>query len=159
MDYNKIRALLEKYWEAATSLEEEELLRDFFVTHAHPLPEDLREAAPLFRYYQAEIEKEWPAFEAPRITPISKSRHWQQWMKYAAILLIMAGLGFSVQQFRQKQQQMLVTDFGQDTYSDPETAYKETQKALELLSRNLNRGTTQMEKLTYFNEATEKIRN
>ncbi len=159
MDYNKIRALLEKYWEAATSLEEEELLRDFFVTHTHSLPEDLREAAPLFCYYQAEIEKEWPALETPRITPASKSRPWQQWMKYAAILLIMAGLGFSVQQFRQKQQQMLVTDFGQDTYADPETAYKETQKALELLSRNLNRGTTQMEKLTYFNQATEKIRN
>lgn len=158
MDYNKIRELLEKYWEAATTLEEEAALRDFFVTHQHELPEDLREAAPLFRYYRQESERELPVVQEARIVPMSKSRPWQHWMKYAAVLLIMGGIGFSVQQFRQKQQQLIVAGFGQDSYSDPEVAYKETQKALEILSRNLNKGTTQMEKLIYFNEATEKIR-
>lgn len=159
MDYNKIRELLEKYWEAATTLEEEAELRNFFVTHQHALPEDLREAAPLFRYYQLESERELPVVTEARIVPMGKSRPWQHWMKYAAVLLIMGGIGFSVQQFRQKQQQLIVAGFEQDTYSDPEVAYKETQKALQILSRNLNKGTAQMEKLTYFNEATEKIKD
>jgi len=158
MDYNKIRALLEKYWEAATSLEEEEALREFFVTHQHPLPEDLREAAPLFRYYQQEIDRELPAEPVTGVVPISKARPWQHWMKYAAVLLIMAGIGYSIQQQRVKHDQLIVADFGEDTYKDPEVAYKETQKALQLLARNLNKGTEQMEKLNYFNEATEKIK-
>jgi hypothetical protein len=158
MDYNKIRALLEKYWEAATSLEEEAQLRNFFVTHQHALPEDLREAAPLFRYFQLENERDIPAMPEARIIPMTKSRPWQHWMKYAAMLLIMAGIGFGVQQSRDKHKQLIAAEFGEDTYNDPEVAYKETQKALELLARNLNKGTAQMEKLSYFNEATEKIK-
>lgn len=159
MDYNKIRELLEKYWEAATSLEEEAQLRDFFVTHQQELPEDLREAAPLFRYFQLENERELPAIPEARVIPMTKSKPWQHWMKYAAVLLIMAGIGFSVQQYRDKHQQLVVADLGQDTFSDPAVAYKETQKALQLLARNLNKGTSQMEKLSYFNEATEKIKD
>lgn len=159
MDYNKIRALLEKYWEAATSLEEEAQLREFFVTHQHALPEDLREVAPLFRYYQLEIDRELPAEPEARVVPITKVRPWQHWMKYAAVLLIMAGIGYSIQQQRVKHDQLIVADLGEvDTYKDPEVAYKETQKALQLLARNLNKGTEQMEKLSYFNEATEKIK-
>jgi hypothetical protein len=158
MDYNKIRTLLEKYWEAATSLEEEAQLRDFFVTHQHTLPEDLREAAPLFRYYHQESVRELPAIQEARVTSISKTRPWQHWMKYAAVLLIMAGIGYSLQQQRVKHDQLIVSEFGEDTYKDPEVAYKETQKALQLLARNLNKGTEQMEKLSYFNEATDKIK-
>ncbi|WP_145718424.1 hypothetical protein [Chitinophaga japonensis] len=159
MDYNKIRALLEKYWEADTSLEEEALLRRFFVTHRDALPEDLREAAPLFSYFQAESEKELPALPDDRILPLRRARPWQHWMKYAAMLLLLAGVGYSVQQFRQKQQQLDLSAWQQDTFTDPEKAYRETEKALELLARNLNKGTSQVEKLSYFNEATEKVKN
>lgn len=160
MDYNKIRSLLEKYWEAATSLEEEARLRDFFVRHQHPLPDDLREAAPLFRYCQLEMDRELPAVpeQEARVLPISKAWPWQHWMKYAAVLLIMAGIGFGLRQQRIKHGQLIAAEFGEDTYKDPEVAYKETQKALQLLARNLNKGTAQMEKLSYFNEATEKVK-
>jgi len=158
MDYNKIRALLEKYWEADTSLEEEALLRRFFVTHREALPEDLREAAPLFGYFQAESEKELPALPEASILPLRRARPWQHWMKYAAMLLLLAGVGYSIQQFRHKQQQLDLYAWQQDTFTDPEKAYRETEKALELLARNLHKGTTQMEKLSYFNEATEKVR-
>jgi len=159
MDYNKIRALLEKYWEGESSLEEEQMLRHFFVTHTQALPEDLREAAPMFQYFRLEQEKEIPQ-PAARIVPLRKSKPWQHWMKYAAVLLIMAGVGYSVQQFRQKQHELIAADWTQqDTFDDPEKAYAETQKALQILSRNLNKGTEQMEKLSYFNDATQKIKN
>ncbi|KAA2242469.1 hypothetical protein F0L74_07955 [Chitinophaga agrisoli] len=158
MDYNKIRALLELYWEGETSLEEEEMLRHFFVTHTAALPEDLREAAPLFRYFQAEKEQELPAWEIPRVAPLPGSRPWQHWMKYAAALLMMAGAGYSVQQYIVRHNELSAAAWQQDTYQDPEKAYQEAQKALELLSRNLNKGTEQMEKLAYFNEATDKIK-
>jgi hypothetical protein len=157
MDYNKIRALLEKYWEGESSLEDEKLLRDFFVTHTGDLPDDLRETAPLFRYFQLEQEREVPQPVA-RVVHLRKSRPWQHWMKYAAVLLIMAGIGYSLQQFREKQHNLAAAGWQQDTYSDPEKAYAETQKALQLLARNLNKGTQQMEKLSYFNDATEKVK-
>jgi hypothetical protein len=40
---------------------------------------------------------------------------------------------------------------------DPRYALEETKKALRLLAKNLNKGTTQMQKLSYFNDATEVI--
>ncbi len=158
MDYNKIRALLELYWEGETSLEEEETLRHFFVTHTQALPEDLREAAPLFRYFQAEKEQELPAWETPKVVPMNKRKPWQHWMKYAAMLLMLAGTGYSVQQFYVRLHELSATSWQQDTYQDPVKAYEEAQKALQLLSKNLNKGTAQMEKLAYFNEATDKIK-
>lgn len=165
MDYNNIRALLEKYWAGESSLEEEEQLRHFFVTHQQQLPPDLLEAASLFRYFAEEQEREWPEpaegwpEPAPpvRLQPVTVQL-WQRWMQYAAVLLMVAGIGYSIQQFRYKQRQPAIAGLQRDTFNDPEQAYRETQKALQLLARNLNKGTEQVQKLQYFNEAAEKVK-
>jgi len=205
MDYSEISALVNKYWEGETTLEEEALLRKFFSTHTHSLPADLQEAAPLFQYFEDEAIKEWPAADLPELLPAPlheiKTGHngaqvswsaadpdnipenqtatrdtlvplpattdnrakiirvspWQNWMKYAAVLLMAVGIGYGGKQFLVKQatiQQQLVQ---KDSFEDPEKAFAETQKALQLLAKNLNKGTSQMQKLSYFDEATEKI--
>jgi len=160
MEYNKIRELLERYWEGESSLEEEEMLRSFFAAEHADLPADLLEAQPLFRYLtdEANLElPELPALELPPVIPM-KQRPWDHWMKDAAIFLIAVGLGYSARQFQSKQKRIDVVLAQQDTYEDPRQAYAATQKALQLLAKNLNKGTSKVQKLSYFNEATEKIK-
>jgi hypothetical protein len=159
MEYSNIRALLEKYWACETTEEDEAALRIFYAMNEDALPADLQEAAPLFQYYHTssaelpEITIHGPWEETKIIRPL----FWQGWMKYAAVLLVALGVGHSVYNFQQKNR---ITDdqFAfRDTFDDPKVAYEETQKALAILSKNLNKGKEQMEKLSYFNEATGMI--
>jgi hypothetical protein len=158
MEYNKIRALLDKYWEGESSLEEEVLLRSFYAEEHPDLPADLLEAQSMFRYFKAEANKELPVLPELELPPVIKIRALDHWMKYAAIFLIAVGLGYAARQFQAKQSRMNVVLAEQDTYEDPQKAYAATQKALQLLAKNLNKGTTKVQKLSYFNEATEKIK-
>lgn len=165
MDYNHIIALLDRYWEGETSLEEEALLRRFF-SESHPdMPESLQEAAPLFGYFREEMEKEaaleerlpeMPALEEVRpvtkVVPLSPFRHW---MKYAAVLLMAVGMGYAMKQFRQTETKARIAEVQQQKMEEEtRMAYLETKKALQLLAKNLNKGTEKMQKLSYFNEAT-----
>ncbi|SFD52692.1 hypothetical protein SAMN05518672_102303 [Chitinophaga sp. CF118] len=163
MEYNKIRELLERYWEGESSLEDEEMLRSFFASEHADLPLDLQEAQPLFQYFTEEANLELPALPAmetviAQLPPVIKQQPWEHWMKYAAIFLIAVGLGYAGRQFQAKQQRIDVVMAQQDTYDDPQKAFAATQKALRLLAKNLNKGTSQVQKLSYFNEATEKIK-
>ncbi|SIN80047.1 hypothetical protein [Chitinophaga niabensis] len=161
MEYSNIRALLEKYWACETTEEDEAALRIFYATHEDALPADLQEAAPLFQYFhtsaaelpEIEISGPWEEREARIIRPF-----WQSWMKYAAILLVALGVGHSVYNFEQKNRPEETEMVFRDTFDDPKVAYEETQKALAIISKNLNKGKTQMEKLSYFNNATDLIR-
>ncbi len=162
MEYSNVSALLEKYWACETTEIEELQLREFFAAHEGTLPPDLQEAAPLFRYYHAEEGEGYTMPElftdvrAPWETATIVRPFWQGWMKYAAILLVGIGMGYAVQQFIQKKQMTEGSAYAvRDTYNDPKLAYLETQKALQILSKNLNRGKSQMEKLSYLKEATE----
>lgn len=176
MEYNKIREYLDRYWEGTSTLEEEEALRSFFSRDIVDLPEDLKEAQPLFRYFAEEADipvPEFPELDLAAFTAaIADGKRaagdvqarpvrqfiWQHWMKYAAMLLMALGIGYGVRQADTRQRQVVIVFSGQDTYDDPEKALAVTKKALALLSRNLNKGTTQMQKLTYFSDATEKIK-
>ena len=52
MDYKYIEQLMERYWNAETTLEEEEILRAFF--SQEDIPDELSQYAPLFAYEHAE---------------------------------------------------------------------------------------------------------
>ncbi|HVI43327.1 MAG TPA: hypothetical protein VM802_00590 [Chitinophaga sp.] len=161
MEYKKISALLEKYWEGETSLEEEALLRRFFST-AHPdMPDDLKEAMPLFQFFHEEEVtvyelpplKEFPPAPEMKVVTMSPLQHW---MKYAAVLLMAIGIGYAMKQ-QQRQERVVAAAWQHGDIEDPQRAFDETKKALQLLARNLNKGTDKMQKLSYFNEATDKI--
>jgi hypothetical protein len=164
MEFNKIRELLDRYWDGTSSLEDEEILRSFFSRERSDLPADLKEAQPLFGYFAAEAVVPMPAFPdleiktaGMRQTPV-RQLIWQHWMKYAAVALIAIGIGYAARQYESKHHQVLVANLEKDTFDDPEKAFAVTQKALALLSRNLNKGTAQVQKLSYFSEATDKIK-
>ena len=163
MEYNKIRELLERYWEGESSLEEEDMLCSFYAAERADLPPDLLEAQPLFRYFTEAANLELPALPEietviAQLPPVIKPKPWEHWMKYAAIFLIAVGLGYAGRQYEEKQRRIDVVFAQQDTYEDPQKAFVATQKALRLLAKNLNKGTSQVQKLSYFNEATEKIK-
>lgn len=104
-----------------------------------------------------EEQPEKPAVVVPMPRP------YQHWMKYAAVLLLGVGLAYSGRQFKIKEQEMSDHSMAEalnkaDTYDDPKEAYAATKKALELLAKNLNKGTAQAKKIAYFNEATEIIK-
>ena len=154
MEYKMISELLEKYWGGETTLQEEADLRDFFSTPHADLPLDLLEAAPLFQYLHVEAEKqpEWPA-EETKVVRLSPFRHW---MKYAAIFLMAAGIGYTFQHRGEREAADEVALNSADM-DNPKAALEETKRALQLLAKNLNKGTAQMQKLSYFHEATELI--
>lgn len=52
MDYKYINQLLDRYWQGATTLEEEQILRSFFSQLC--VPEELAKYRPLFVYEQSE---------------------------------------------------------------------------------------------------------
>lgn len=158
MEYNKVRELLERYWEGESSLEDEALLRSFFAVEHSDLPADLLEAQPMFRYFNEEANRELPVLPELELPLVIKVRPLDHWMKYAAIFLIAVGLGYAARQFQLKQHRMDIVLGEKDTYDDPQKAFAATQKALQLLAKNLNKGTTKVQKLSYFNEATEKIK-
>lgn len=162
MEYSNVSALLEKYWACETSEIEELQLREFYATHEGALPPDLQEAAPLFRYFHVEGEDDkMPELFTDVMAPWESATvirpFWHGWMKYAAILLVGVGMGYAVQQFLHKKADTVNGYAVRDTYNDPKLAYQETEKALQLLAKHLNKGTKQMEKLNYLNQATDML--
>lgn len=159
MDYKEIRGLLEKYWEGDSSLEEEALLQNFFNSNQEELPEDLAEAAPMFLYFRHKAEEKLHLqAEIPEFIPVKKVRfNAGKTLAYAASLMIILAVGYFIRQQAQPEEKPPVATFKTREIDDPERAYAETKKALLLLSVNLNKGTSQVQKLSYFNEATTII--
>lgn len=75
---------------------------------------------------------EWERLE---IAKTKRTVRLRTFIAVAASLVIVAGIGWHV--YSSQPQAELGA---QDTYSDPEVAYNEAQKAVELLAANLNKG-------------------
>ncbi|MEZ4950118.1 MAG: hypothetical protein R2784_12120 [Saprospiraceae bacterium] len=145
MESNKITALLEKYFEGQTSLEEEKQLRDFF--SKENVPENL---LPLPRTVQLFFEVEREAslskdFDEKILEEIQKSemnlgirRMNFTWFRLAMLAIAIGGL-FLVKNFNTKSQDNTI-DWSKYEAQTPEEAYEETIKALALVSKKLNAG-------------------
>ena len=104
MDYKYIEQLLERYFTAETTLQEEQILRSFFSQEDSEMPENLRQYAPLFEAMVPEetlgddfderllaMTEEAPVVEA-RIISLSQSlRPLFSAAAVVAILLTLAG--------------------------------------------------------------------
>ncbi|PWA05355.1 hypothetical protein [Flavobacterium psychrotolerans] len=129
MDCNNIEELLEKYFQGGTSIAEEQELRKYF-SSSNVLPH-LEQYKPLFGYFSL-VKKE--EFER-EILPQTKKYN-LAWLSIAASVVVLLGIGTYVYLNNNKANQN--QDLG--TYDDPEVAYRETQKALALLSNHVNVG-------------------
>ncbi len=167
MDYDKLRDLIAKYWAGETELLEEKQIKDFF-SEAFDLPEDLEIERKIFTYFQGEANS--PALKEDLTTrlrsqwsktlekPVKKISIWKEVLQYAAIVLPLMIIGYFI---IQKDKAQTVTTYQTDTFDDPKKAIAETEKALVLLSKNMNDGLGKMQELKMFEEVknSKKIKD
>lgn len=145
MDYNNIEELLEKYWQAETTLDEESRLRDFFCYGI--VPPHLEEFKPLFQHLKArrnetDLNPLGDEFDHQILNNLAKGNKssWltrlNQPLKIAASVVVICMVGWVVYTNRPD----AVNQSSHVTYQDPGQAYQETKKALLMMSINLNRG-------------------
>lgn len=133
--HEEMERLLEKYFEATATTEEEAQLRTYF-TRGN-VRADLQPYASMFTYYEQQKTDTF-TFSFPDDKPVRTNRQWLS-VAASAVILLSVGTFAYLNQTR--------ADLG--TFQTPEEAYAETEKALELLSRQVNRG---MESVEYVNE-------
>jgi uncharacterized protein HemX len=138
MELHKIETLLEKYFDGQTSITDEKQLTNYFLSS--DVAQHLEQYKPLFNYFsqakQQTLEREIPLK--------TKTRN-LAWLSIAASVAVLLGVGSFL--YFNNREAKLDQDLG--TYDNPEIAFQETQKALQLLSQNVNVG---IESVSYITE-------
>ena len=139
MELVKIEKLIEKYIEAETTLEEEKILKDYFLNEN--VPAHLESYKSMFTYFNnSSLEHSNKSITLPK----KKNKDYLKWLSVAAMLLFFVGV-FSVYQndLREKEQ--------------AKVAYAETQKALNMISQTLNKGNNAIAQLQVFENTQNRI--
>ena len=142
-----MKKLLEKFYNGETTLEEEQRLREYFLSGE--TPEELRAEGEYFRAMAGGREEQPSASFAAGLEDLVDSftpekqvrrRHLRPvlaWsLSVAASLLIVAGAYFA-----------WIKQAPKDTYEDPKLAYQETRRVLLYVSQQFNKGTGQLARL------------
>lgn len=158
MDSKRIEQLLEKYWNAETSLEEEQELHQFFQNNS--VPEKLKETAILFRYFEEEKRRTLNENFDATVTKQIKQRqdgkivsmsNWFQIARVAAGIAVVVAAVYLIGHEVRRPNEMT------DTESDPKLAFEQTKKALLMISKNFGKAQQEASKINLLNEAEEKI--
>lgn len=138
MELDKIEIILEKYFDGETSIAEEKELKDYFTSSN--VAQHLEQYKPLFGYFSQAKQEQYKA-----VTPLkTEKRNIASWISIAAAVVVLLGVGtFTFMNYNTTKSK----EFG--TYDDPEVAFRETQKALALISEHVNTG---IESVGYINE-------
>jgi len=149
MDLREIELLLDKYFDAETTVAEENILKEYFASAA--IAPHLEQYRPLFGYFAQQQEQH---FE--KTLPLKKRYNPAKWLSVAASLVLMCGLlAWFLNTNPPVPQQSQKQDLG--TYDNPEEAFRETQKALSLVSRKVNKGINSMGYLAEYQKTKEKV--
>jgi len=175
MDSKRLEELLQKYWNCESSLEEEEELRTYFLTHDN-VPEALKDTAALFRYFGENKEKTLndAAFDAGIAQQIKTPKTGRvrslvyNAMRFAAgVAALVSAVWFMHRELSTPDANTTATtNNGQkgqkpgevvDTFDDPKLAFEETKKALMMISKSFGKAEEQARNIKLFNEAKEEI--
>lgn len=141
MELDKIENILEKYFQGETTIAEENQLKEYF--SSSNVAQHLEQYKPIFGYF-SQVKQQKSTQEIPLKT---KKRN-VVWLSIAASVVVLLGAGTYFLVSKQNTAPAVAqTELG--TYDDPEEALKATQKALALLSNNVNVG---IESVRYINE-------
>lgn len=157
MNSKQIKGLLQKYYDGESSIQEEQVLYEFF---SQPeLPPALQHEATLFRFYQAAKEEQNPKklnLEQLDLLQQSEKTTTVYWIKrslqLAASLLLISMLYYFI-----PKEEHLTVQLSDATPQETAAAYQKTKKALLLVSEKLNRGTKDVNKLSKFNQVQHLI--
>ena len=123
---SRIEVLVQKYWEAETTLEEEKELKALLRN-----AEGFEEEKALFEIIDDFKKKVPQKLQLPTKKPTRTLR--MQWLGWAASITLLAGSFWMWQDYEQKKQE--------------ELAYQQVMEALALIRNNLSKGQAQMQPL------------
>ncbi len=142
MELKQIEILLNKYLEGQTSLAEEKELKAYF--SSQEVAPHLESYKSLFGYYNQEKAEQYTA----TVTLPPRKRNYKKWLSVAAtVSLLFTALFF----FTQKNNE----DLG--TFSSPEEAFVETQKALQMVAVEVNKGKEGIKRINEFEKTKKTI--
>ena len=161
MESDNIEKLLEKYFEATTTLSEEAELRAYF--SQEDVAAHLTSYIPMFRYISdAGEEKFGKVLELDALTSVTEtSEHrfrkpWLAWASVAAMVALMAGL------YIQSETVLPTIAQPDNQYAQLEDEFTQeeiesAQEALSLLAVNFSKGTEQFSHLKEFEKNTNRF--
>lgn len=159
MEFNKIEDILEKYFEGETSIAEEKELKDYF--SLPNVAQHLEQYKPMFGYFpQVKEQKSTQEFKnlarTDEAIPLKTKKRNVAWLSIAASVVVLLGVGtyFYVSE---KNAAPVVAQSELGTYDDPEEALAATQKALALLSNNVNVGIESVQYIKEYEQSKNKI--
>ncbi|KQO32992.1 hypothetical protein ASF10_19525 [Flavobacterium sp. Leaf82] len=159
MEFNKIEDILEKYFEGETSIAEEKELKDYF--SSPNVAQHLEQYKPMFGYFsQVKEQKSTQEFKnlarTDEAIPLKTKKRNVAWLSIAASVVVLLGVGtyFYVSE---KNAAPVVAQSELGTYDDPEEALAATQKALALLSNNVNVGIESVQYIKEYEQSKNKI--
>jgi len=145
MELDKIEILLEKYFEGETTIAEENELKIYF--SSSDVAQHLEHYRGMFGYFSAAKDQKFEETQ-PKMKLVQDKKQKMAWLSIAASIVILLGVfAFYNQNMNQ--------DLG--TFDDPEKAFEETQKALNLLSRKVNVGVEGMQYVQEYKQSQELI--
>ena len=160
MDSSRLQQLLQKYWDGETTLEEEQLLKDYF--QSNEVSDELRDVAAMFQYFNQAKKNNLNdiTFDRTLIAKVSakpkegRARNlvFNSMRIAAGVVVVIAATWFIRNEIRQSTPQEVI-----DTYDDPKLAFEETKKALMMISKSFGTAQEQAKKINLFNEAQEEI--
>lgn len=146
---NNINSLLEKYWNAESTLEEEQQIKAYF--EQNPDLEATAESS-FFELLNNEQKIESKMTEADFLAAIAaeekpaKVFSLKPLLKYAAILMLPVALFFSMQFFSLNDNGMTAATNEEQVIEDPEEAYQIAMQALAFAGSKINKGQEELAK-------------
>lgn len=146
MELLKIEKLLQKYFDGETSINEEKELTNYFLSEN--VAEHLMQYKVMFAYYKKEQNLSYNK------TFIKNSNNTKRiWLSVAASVALVLGFCtyYSLTEVATSSNNAL------GTYENPEIAFRETQRALAMLSNNVNVGIESVQYIDEFETSKYKI--
>ena len=149
MELDKIENILEKYFQGETTIAEEKELKEYF--SSPNVAQHLEQYKPMFGYF-SQVKQQKTTQEIPLQT---KKRN-VAWLSIAASAVVLLGIGtFYFASQKTTTQTVAQSELG--TYDNPEEALAATQKALALLSNNVNVGIESVQYIQEYEQSKNKI--
>jgi hypothetical protein len=158
MELDKIENILEKYFQGETTIAEENELKEYF--SSPNVAQHLKQYQPVFGYFsQVKEQKSTQELESLARTGAAillktKKRN-VAWLSIAASTVVLLGIGTYFYLSENTTQVVALSELG--TYDNPEKAFAETQKALALLSNNVNVGIESVQYIKEYEQSKNKI--
>ena len=149
MELNKIENILEKYFQGETTIAEEKQLKEYF--SSPDVAQHLEQYKPMFGYFSQVKEQ-----KSTQELPLQTKKRNVAWLSIAASFVVLLGIGtyFFVSE---KNAAPVVAQSELGAYDNPEEAMAATQKALALLSSNVNVGIESVQYIKEYEQSKNKI--